>query len=207
MGSFAYWAATPGPCGPSPPGFHVGKEGTMARRSLWAVLGAALIGAAVATASAASAGTVAAPKAPNPYGDPNLVSIFDGKTLNGWTQSKAGLWSVANGAIHGNGTARGWIYYKQQAGTFRWIFWVRQVSGNHAPTVLIWGTTVPLRDALSAIQFQPPNGGHWGYPAGHHNGGGKPFSQGQHPKSDPQQRGRRALAAHTSTRDAQKGPC
>ncbi|TML26339.1 MAG: DUF1080 domain-containing protein [Actinobacteria bacterium] len=154
----------------------------MARRSLWAVLGAALIGAAVATASAASAGTVAAPKAPNPYGDPNLVSIFDGKTLNGWTQSKAGLWSVANGTIHGNGTARGWIYYKQQAGTFRWIFWVRQVSGNHAPTVLIWGTTVPLRDALSAIQFQPPNGGHWDYRPGHNNGGSKFFKQVAHPK-------------------------
>ena len=46
-----------------------------------------------------------------------------------------------NGAIHGNGTSRGWIYYnKQQVGTCRWIFNVRQVKGNHAPTVLIWGT-------------------------------------------------------------------
>src|SRR2546423_6953517 len=158
MGSFAYWAATPGPCGPSPPGFHVGKEGTMARRSLWAVLGAALIGAAVATASAASAGTVAAPKAPNPYGDPNLVSIFDGKTLNGWTQSKAGLWSVANGAIHGNGTARGWVYYKQQAGTLRWDFLVRHASGNPPPPVLIWGTPEALPGPLSPIPLPPPNG-------------------------------------------------
>src|SRR5256714_15436924 len=133
MGSFAYWAATPGPCGPSPPGFHVGKEGTMARRSLWAVLGAALIGAAVATASAASAGTVAAPKAPNPYGDPNLGSIFDGKTLNGWTQSKAGPWSVPNGAIHRNGTAPGWVYFKQQAGALPRIFLGPPGSRYHAP--------------------------------------------------------------------------
>jgi 3-keto-disaccharide hydrolase len=154
----------------------------VARRSLWAVFGAALLGTAIATASTASAGTVGAPKPPNPYGDPNLVSIFDGKTLAGWTQSKAGLWSVVGGAIHGNGTARGWIYYKQQAGTFRWIFQVRQVSGNHAPTVLIWGTTVPLRDALSAIQFQPPNGGHWDYRPGHNNGGGKFFTTSPHTK-------------------------
>ena len=179
----------------------------MARRSLWAVLGAALIGAAVATASAASAGTVAAPKAPNPYGDPNLVSIFDGKTLNSWTQSKAGLWSVANGAIHGNGTARGWIYYKQQAGSFRWIFWVRQVSGNHAPTVLIWGTTTPIRDALSAIQFQPPNGGHWDYRPGHNNGGGKLFKQSPHPKISTKQWAQCELIANMATGVAQMACC
>ncbi len=156
----------------------------MARRSLWAVAGALLLGAVVAMPIAtASAGTADAPKAPNPYGDPNLVSIFDGKTLAGWTQSKAGLWSVKGGAIHGNGTARGWIYYnKQQVGTFRWIFTLRQVSGNHAPTVLIWGTLVPLKDALSAIQFQPPNGGHWDYRPGHNNGGGKFFTTVPHTK-------------------------
>src|SRR5690349_9385796 len=86
------------------------RRGTMARRSLWAVAGAALLGTVIATASVATAATQA-PKAPNPYGDPNLVSIFDGKTLTGWKSSKTGLWTVKNGAIHGNGTARGWIYY------------------------------------------------------------------------------------------------
>src|SRR5213595_899693 len=81
----------------------------------------------------------APPPAPSPYGDPNLVSMFDGTTLTGWTTSKPGGWTVVKGAIHGTGKAgRGWIYYsKQQAGTFRWIFNVRQVKGNHAPTVLI----------------------------------------------------------------------
>ena len=150
-----------------------------------------LAAAAVALAAAAWAPTTAAhaatgqarPPATNPYGDPNLVSMFDGKTLTGWTQAAAGEWSVVGGAIHGNGTARGWIYYNvKQAGTFRWIFNVRQVSGNHAPTVLIWGTTMPLRDALSAIQFQPPNGGHWDYRPGHNNGGGKEFTQLPHTK-------------------------
>ncbi len=131
----------------------------------------------------ASATTLSRPAAANPYGDPNLVSMFDGKTLDGWTQAKPGEWKVKGGAIHGNGTARGWIYYdKQQAGTFRWIFNVRQVKGNHAPTVLIWGTTNPIRDALSAIQFQPPNGGHWDYRPGHNNGGSGEFTQLPHTK-------------------------
>jgi hypothetical protein len=120
----------------------------------------------------------------NPFGDPHLVSMFDGKTLNGWTQSQSGLWSAQNGVIHGNGLARGWIYYNTQAGSFRWIFAVRQVSGNHAPTVLIWGTTSPIRDALSAIQFQPPNGGHWDYRPGHNNGGSAFFKQIPHTKID-----------------------
>ncbi len=126
------------------------------------------------------------PPPDNPYGDPHLVSMFNGITLDGWTGHKAGGWVVQNGAIHGTGTAgRGWIYYnKQQVGSFRWIFNVRQVTGNHAPTVLIWGTTDPIRDALSAIQFQPPNGGHWDYRPGHNNGGGGLFKQLPHDKID-----------------------
>ncbi len=125
------------------------------------------------------------PPGDNPYGDPNLVSMFDGTSLDGWTPHKAGGWTVQNGAIHGTGTAgRGWIHYNQQVGTFRWIFQVRQVTGNHAPTVLIWGTTDPIRDALSAIQFQPPNGGHWDYRPGHNNGGGSLFKQLPHTKID-----------------------
>jgi len=179
----------------------------MARRSLWAIAGAVLLGAVVALPIAASAGTVDAPKAPNPYGDPKLVSIFDGKTLTGWTQSKAGLWSVKGGAIHGNGTARGWIYYKQQAGTFRWIFTVRQVSGNHAPTVLIWGTLVPLKDALSAIQFQPPNGGHWDYRPGHNNGGGKFFTTVPHKKISIHQWAQCELIANAKTGVARMACC
>jgi len=110
--------------------------------------------------------------------------MFDGSTLTGWTPSKPDGWTVKDGAIHGNGTARGWIYFTNQAGSFRWIFNVRQVVGNHAPTVLIWGTTNPIRDALSAIQFQPPNGGHWDYRPGHNNGGGSLFKQLPHDKID-----------------------
>jgi len=110
--------------------------------------------------------------------------MFNGTDLSGWTSSASGLWTVTGGAIHGNGTARGWIYYNHQVGTFRWIFDVRQLSGDHQPTVLIWGTTNPIRDALSAIQFQPPNGGHWDYRPGHNNGGGSEFTQIAHTKID-----------------------
>jgi chitodextrinase len=122
----------------------------------------------------------------NPYGDPNLVSMFNGTTLQGWTQSRSDGWVVQNGAIHGTGAGRGWIYYNTtQVGTFRWIFNVRQVTGDHAPTVLIWGTTAtPLLDALGGIQFQPPNGGHWDYRPGHNNGGGSLFTQYSHTKID-----------------------
>jgi len=180
----------------------------MARRSLWAVVGAVLLGAAVAMPIATASAGTAAPKAPNPYGDPNLVSMFDGKTLNGWTSSKTGLWSVVGGAIHGNGTARGWIYYNKQVDTFRWIFNVRQVSGNHAPTVLIWGSIkAPLRDALDAIQFQPPNGGHWDYRKGHNNGGSKFFKQSMHPKIDIHKWAQCEIIANAKTGVAQMACC
>ena len=160
----------------------------------------------VLPAYAQSSGT-AAKGDPNPYGDPNLVSMFDGKTLTGWTSAAPGEWSVVNGAIHGNGTARGWIYYNKQAGSFRWIFNVRQVVGNHAPTVLIWGTTTPIRDALSAIQFQPPNGGHWDYRPGHNNGGGKEFTAFSHPKMNIKQWSQCELVADQTTGIAKMACC
>jgi hypothetical protein len=169
----------------------------MRRRPLW-VLAVAVAQVAVAVAVTAplataatagsggvraDAGPLADPPADPPFGDPNLVSMFNGTNLDGWTASKSKAWAVKKGAIHSNGTGRGWIYYNTtEVGTFRWIFNVRQVKGNHAPTVLIWGTTTPIRDALSAIQFQPPNGGHWDYRPGHNNGGGKLFTKYPHPK-------------------------
>ncbi|MEV0351246.1 CBM35 domain-containing protein [Nonomuraea sp. NPDC050680] len=153
--------------------------------------------------------TVHTSVAHNPYGDPYLVSMFDGTTLNGWTPHAAAGWTVRDNAIHGTGTAgRGWIYYnKQQTGTFRWIFSVRQVSGDHAPTVLIWGTTTPIRDALSAIQFQPPNGGHWDYRPGHNNGGGSLFTQFPHTKWDIHNWSQCELVANQSTGEAKMACC
>jgi Domain of Unknown Function (DUF1080) len=137
--------------------------------SFWLINGQKLSSAHAASSKA---------QASAPFGDPNLVSMFDGKTLNGWTSSDPKGWIVENSAMHSTGDARGWIYYKQQAGTFRWIFDVRQeaiVGAAHDPTVLIWGTTNPIRDALSAIQFQPPESWGWDYRPGENNDGNGKF--------------------------------
>jgi hypothetical protein len=145
----------------------------------------------------------------NPYGDPNLVSMFDGKTLDGWTPSRADGWTVQDGAIHGTGAGRGWIFYNtKQVGTFRWIFTERQVAGDHAPTVLIWGTTQqPYLDALGGIQFQPPNGGHWDYRPGHNNGGGSLFQQLPHDKIDVHAWSQCELIGNMSTGTARMACC
>jgi hypothetical protein len=160
------------------------------RRRLSMLAAAALsvtgLGVAAATASHAStyvsggsASTDAA--SASPFGDSNLVSMFDGKTLSGWTTADSKGWVVKNSAIHSTGDARGWIYYnKEQAGSFRWIFDVRQqalVGTPHMPTVLIWGTLNPIRDALSAIQFQPPSPYGWDYRPGENNNGKGKFHE------------------------------
>ncbi|MBO2451217.1 DUF1080 domain-containing protein [Actinomadura barringtoniae] len=151
-----------------------------------------------------------APSGPgNPYGDPNLVSMFNGSTLDGWTQSRSDGWTVKDGAVHGTGAGRGWIYYSpRQVGSFRWIFNLRQVTGNHAPTVLIWGTTAqPYLDALGGIQFQPPNGGHWDYRPGHNNGGGDLFTQYPHDKIDIHKWSQCELIANQETGIARMACC
>ena len=177
----------------------------MSRRFFWMLAAGAVLAAAVAVPAVNASADTRAPT--NPFGDPNLVSMFDGKTLTGWTQSKTGLWTVKNGAIHGNGTARGWVYFNKQVGSFRWIFNVRQVVGNHAPTVLIWGTTTPIRDALSAIQFQPPNGGHWDYRPGKNTGGGSEFKTFTHTKIDTKAWSQCELVGNMSTGVARMACC
>jgi hypothetical protein len=151
-------------------------------------LGVLAAAAALLTAVAAAPLAYATPPqrpAAAPAAAPVGVPMFDGTTLAGWTASKAGEWVVRDGALHSTGKGRGWIRYdKTEVGSFRWLFQVRQVKGNHAPTVLIWGTTTPLRDALGAIQFQPPNGGHWDYRPGKNNSGKGLFTKYPHPKWD-----------------------
>jgi Domain of Unknown Function (DUF1080) len=95
---------------------------------------------------------------------PNCVSLFDGTTLNGWTQVPAASWSVVNGAMHSLGTARGFIHTTNTYGDFRFIFTSRLIKdpANHFPCVLFWGNS-PTKDALTAIQIQPPNGYMWDY--------------------------------------------
>jgi hypothetical protein len=168
----------------------------MFRRPLWIV--AAFVLALVAGASPARAA------------DPVLVPIFDGRTLDGWTMHAKDAFVVKGGAIHSQKDAsRGWIYYnKQQYKSFRWIFKLRQVSGNHKPTVLIWGkiATPPL-NGLGAIQFQPPNGGAWDYRPGHNNGGGKLFTKYPHPSWDVKKWAQCEILANGDTGIARMACC
>ena len=106
------------------------------------------------------------------------ISLFDGTTLNGWIQVPANSWEVKNGAMASKGVGRGYIYTVGQYSHYRLMFTLRQVSGDHQPCVLIFGQyPPPSLDALGAIQFQPPNGGHWDYRPGHNNGGGSLFTR------------------------------
>jgi hypothetical protein len=155
----------------------------MLRRLLSVLIPAgALVASAIALPGVSASGV--APAATPPYGDANLVSMFNGTDLTGWTASAAGEYVVTNSAIHSTGKDRGWIYYnKQQVGSFRWIFTERQYKNTgaaHEPDVLFWGTTDPIRDALSALQFRPPNGQYWDYRPGHNDDGNGEFTQYPH---------------------------
>jgi 3-keto-disaccharide hydrolase len=115
------------------------------------------------TSGAAGAGGVAA-GAPTLSVCPNCKSIFDGATLDGWTQVPANSWTIVDGAMHSLGTARGFIYTNSLYGSFRFIFTSRLVKdpASHLPCVLFLGDS-PSKDALAALQVQPPNGYMWDY--------------------------------------------
>ena len=116
--------------------------------------------------------------------------IFDGKTLEGWVQIPPDSWEVKDGAMASRGAGRGVIYTKDNYSRYRLVFVMRHVSGkpDHQACVLIFGARPeegkkPL-DALGAIQFQPPNGGHWDYRPGHNNAG-EGFTRIPHPRFKP----------------------
>jgi hypothetical protein len=181
---------------------------TRTSRAWLAVLVVVGLAIAVSAPTAPPAAAAPATTVSTTADDPVLVPMFDGTTLDGWTASKADQYTVKNGAIHSTGKGRGWIYYnKAQYGSFRWLFHVKQVKGNHKPTVLIWGTTTPIRDALSAIQFQPPNGGHWDYRPGHNDGGSKYFTKLPHPSWDAKKWAQCELLANQETGYARMACC
>ena len=140
--------------------------------------------------AASGANDVSPPTAPLPAG---MTKIFDGKTLDGWTQVPPDSWTVKNGAIASLGVARGVIYTNREFGSYRVIFDVRHVSGqpDHQPGVLVFCTMPPAGekglDALGGIQFQVPNGGHWDYRKGHNNAGTEEFTGLPHAKFDAHQ--------------------
>jgi hypothetical protein len=123
------------------------------------------------------------------------VSLFDGKTLDGWIQIEnkgAGQgWVAKDGAMSSTGNGRGVIYTAKDYSRFRLMFTMRHVSGDpdHQACVLIFCTR-PKRgekplDALGGIQFQVPNGGHWDYRPGMNNNGGEEFNAKMKTHFDP----------------------
>ena len=130
------------------------------------------------------------PKAPLP---PNMKSLFDGKSLDGWTQIPPDSWTIKNNILASAGAARGVIYTRQSFGRYRVIFDVRHNTGkpDHRAGVLVF-CTAPVEgdkplDALAGIQFQVPNGGHWDYRKGHNNAGNDLFNRVLNPKFDEHQ--------------------
>jgi 3-keto-disaccharide hydrolase len=116
------------------------------------------------------------------------VSLFDGRTLDGWTQVPEKSWVVKDGAMASTGAGRGVIYTAGDYERYRLLFTMRHVrgeKGDHRACVLIFCTRPatdekPL-DALAGIQFQPPNGGHWDYRRGHNNAGKDYFTRTVNP--------------------------
>ena len=86
-------------------------------------------------------------------------------------------WIVKDGAMASTGGGRGVIYTKDDFTHYRLVFTMRHVSGkpDHQPCILIFCTRPPDGerglDALGAIQFQTPNGGHWDYRPGQNKAG------------------------------------
>ena len=108
---------------------------------------------------------------PTPGGPcPRCVKIFDGTTLDGWIPAPANSWNVLDGTMNSL-KLDGHIYTAKDYGNVRLFFSVRQVSGNHQPGILLFGTR-PASPAqkgargLNGIQFQPPNGYAWDYRPG-----------------------------------------
>jgi len=114
-----------------------------------------------------------------------FVQIFDGKTLDGWTQYPANQWTVntTDTSMASLGLGRGFISYDKNLTSYRLRYTLRHNSGapDHPSCVLFFGTTTSL-DAMGAVQMMLPAGYGWDYRPGHNNNGGKLFTYDTHPK-------------------------
>jgi Domain of Unknown Function (DUF1080) len=97
--------------------------------------------------------------------DPNAVagamSIFDGKTLSGWEQSTAMLWSVANGVLDGKGTTGGQLLMTQaDYGDFRIVVSSNLVAvgGTGHLGICFWGGRTPVGGYNKCKLIIPPSG-------------------------------------------------
>jgi 3-keto-disaccharide hydrolase len=121
------------------------------------------------------------------------VSLFDGRSLDGWKQIPPDSWKVKDGAMSSLGAGRGVIYSDGDYEHFRLTFTMRHVGAekgrDHQACVLIFCTRPDAGkkglDALGGIQFQPPNGGHWDDRPGHNDSGNEFFERLDKPAFDP----------------------
>ena len=128
--------------------------------------------------------------------------LFDGKSLDGWTQVPADSWTVKDGAMASLGLGRGVLYTNEKFSKYRLTFTIRHGSGkpDHPAGILIFcSNPPPALDALAGIQFQAPNGGHWDYRKGHNNNGKEEFTSFQHKKFDQSQWSRIELLVDSAT--------
>lgn len=90
-------------------------------------------------------------------------------------RSPAASWVARDGVMASTGAGRGVIYTERDFSHYRLVFQVRQTAGNHLPGVLFFGQRpAPGElglDALGAVQFQVPSGGHWDYRPGMNRSG------------------------------------
>jgi Domain of Unknown Function (DUF1080) len=98
------------------------------------------------------------------------VSIFDGKTLDGWLMYPPNSFSVnaADGAIASTGNVRGVCYTQNKYSFYRVRYTVRQVHAagdNHSPGILFFGTE-PTKNGMWAVQFALPQNWGWDYRGG-----------------------------------------
>ena len=147
-----------------------GAGGTGGRMGSGGAGGASASDAGGETGPAPDGGGAAPVPGEGPYGCTKCTPIFDGKTLDGWEhRGAADAWLVKDGALASNGKPND-IWTKEDFGSFRIFFKVRQVMGNHKPDVIFFGTRpapgAQPRRGLGGAQFQPPNGGSWDYGAG-----------------------------------------
>jgi hypothetical protein len=153
-------------------------------------------GGSPSTPDAAPADTTApsdAPSTPPPGAGgyaicPRCKPLFDGKNLDQWITGAAGAWVIKEGAMASTGKAND-IWTKEDFGSYRIFFSVRQITGNHQPGTLYFGNRNGDKPArgLSGIQIQPPNAYTWDYRPGKNNSGAALFMKLPAPKLDVKQ--------------------
>ncbi len=133
------------------------------------------------------------------------LSLFDGKSLDGWAQFPTNSWEVKDGVMASLGAGRGVIYTTNDYSRYRLTFTMRHVSGqpDHQACVLIFCARPPEGekglDALGGIQFQVPNGGHWDYRKGHNNAANDEFTRLTNPKFNPHEWSRVEILVDATT--------